>query len=275
MEIRLLKNCMKQRNKPRLSIFIPTFDRATHLRELLITLEELASDYVMSGIVRIDVLDNFSQDETPLICQEFLRRGLLARVVRRDKNIGPDENIIAGFCEAEGDYIWGLCDDDLPKENSFTAIMQAIENHPSCNVLHLNRRIIDFSGREIRAFAYPPHESFLDSASSIRCLGIELLTLSSMIFQRFNIDDGDCLYWTRKYGSGNYIAPLTLALDNLSRGGGCWLTSKPLIDYREGYTKDGWRHRWREISSFSKKVMAEFLDSQQNLAKHAFQRAQD
>lgn len=107
---------------PVLTIAIPTYNRARHLRE---TLEQLVVQ--VEGLpAEIVVLDNCSPDHTPEIVTRF---GGRVRHVRHPTNIGSDLNMISCLTAGSGKYVWILCDDDLPVSDAVSSILMAIEAH--------------------------------------------------------------------------------------------------------------------------------------------------
>ena len=92
-------------NDPLVTIAIPTFNRASWLRDCVRA--ALAQSYQRLEVV---VSDNASTDETAAVLDEFSDRRL--RVVRQRENIGPTPNWNACLAQAKGDYIVFLPDDD-------------------------------------------------------------------------------------------------------------------------------------------------------------------
>jgi glycosyltransferase involved in cell wall biosynthesis len=93
-----------------LTIAIPTYNRAWCLRELL---PLLADELKNQPCVELIISDNASPDETPLVIQDFVARGLRVRYIRNPRNIGPDANFLQCFEQARGKYVWIFSDDDL------------------------------------------------------------------------------------------------------------------------------------------------------------------
>lgn len=96
--------------KPSLTIAIPTYNRAGCLKELLASLNDQLKD---EPLVELIISDNDSPDETSLVVQNFVDRGLRVRYIRNPENIGPDANFLQCFEQARGKYVWIFSDDDL------------------------------------------------------------------------------------------------------------------------------------------------------------------
>jgi abequosyltransferase len=106
--------------KPLLTIAIPTYNRAGCLKELLSVLADQ-----LKGEPRVELIisDNASPDETPLVVQEFVARGLRVRYIRNAENIGSDANFLQCFEQARGKYVWLFSDDDLIVPGGLAKIM--------------------------------------------------------------------------------------------------------------------------------------------------------
>ncbi|HEV3305049.1 MAG TPA: glycosyltransferase family 2 protein [Candidatus Sulfotelmatobacter sp.] len=100
----------RETTKPLLTIAIPTYNRAWCMRELLPVLADELKD---EPRVELIISDNASRDETPLVVQDFVARGLTVRYIRNPQNIGADANFLQCFEQARGKYVWIFSDDDL------------------------------------------------------------------------------------------------------------------------------------------------------------------
>lgn len=105
--------------EPILTIAIPSYRRARHLRE---TLEKLVPQ--LDERSECVVLDNASPDTTPEVVASF---GGKVVHLRHPENIGSDRNMIACLTAGRGRYVWILCDDDLPVSDAVETILRGIE----------------------------------------------------------------------------------------------------------------------------------------------------
>jgi abequosyltransferase len=119
--------------QPLLTLAMPTYNRASFLREmlevLLPQLNELAAAG-RAGDVELLVSDNAATDNTPEItawlAAELQGSGIRLRVVRQPENIGPDRNFVYCFRQAEGRYFWLFGDDDIIRPGSLRVILDAL-----------------------------------------------------------------------------------------------------------------------------------------------------
>jgi glycosyltransferase involved in cell wall biosynthesis len=96
--------------EPLLTIAIPTYNRASCLKELL---SVFADQLENESRVELIISDNASADETPSVVQDFVGRGLRVRYIRNAQNVGADANFLQCFELARGKYVWLFSDDDL------------------------------------------------------------------------------------------------------------------------------------------------------------------
>jgi len=94
---------------PRVSIVIPTYDRAAYLPR---TLASAAAQTCRD--VEVIVCDNASADATPALVEAFRRDhpDLPLRYIRHAANIGPVRNWFSGIAAAEGEFTKILFSDD-------------------------------------------------------------------------------------------------------------------------------------------------------------------
>src|SRR5579863_1226934 len=111
--------------KPLLTIAIPTYNRASFLRELLAV---LATELKDEPRVELIVSDNASPDETPSVVQDFIARGLRVGYIRNVQNIGADANFLQCFERARGKYVWIFSDDDLILSGGVAKILSYCED---------------------------------------------------------------------------------------------------------------------------------------------------
>ena len=106
----------------KLSICIPTYNRAKYLKQCL--------DYLLPQVKEIDdvevvIIDNFSSDNTESICREHLVKNV--RYFRNAQNLGYAGNQIKCIEYANGKYIAILCDDDVYTDGIIKKILSVIE----------------------------------------------------------------------------------------------------------------------------------------------------
>ena len=107
-----------------LTIAIPTFNRANCL-DLCLSQFSLQLNGCESE-VDIIVSDNCSTDETQDIVARYLAIHSNIRYIKNSINIGPDENFIQCFKEANSKYVLIFGDDDVMHEHALNYILNII-----------------------------------------------------------------------------------------------------------------------------------------------------
>jgi abequosyltransferase len=115
-----------KKNKPILTIAIPTFNRAYYLSE---TLKQLYVELNFCKNYDIEILisDNASSDNTKAIVR-FYEKKINLRCISNSKNIGPDKNFAQCFNEAKGHYVLLLGDDDIFIDGALLKLLKILED---------------------------------------------------------------------------------------------------------------------------------------------------
>ncbi|MGK6316178.1 glycosyltransferase family 2 protein [Neorhizobium sp. DT-125] len=102
-------------NSIKLSICIPTYNRAKYLRDCL---ERCLRDFNFDFPFEIVISDNASTDDTGEVVREFIDRGAPIRYFKGVENVGMIPNMNSAFRLGRGEYLLYLADDDrlIPEE---------------------------------------------------------------------------------------------------------------------------------------------------------------
>lgn len=119
----------------KLSICIPTYNRAAHLANCLnsIILCNSQSDFKF----QVCISDNSSTDGT----EEIVRRAQAAIDIKYHKNetnLGMTGNFLNVVSMADGDFVWMIGDDDLLIPNAIAELYRLIESHPGVDFFYVN-----------------------------------------------------------------------------------------------------------------------------------------
>ena len=112
----------------RLSICIPTFNRAGYLNDVL---NDLFAQEVDLGPFEVIVGDNASPDDTPLILRQWAQRRPEVRYVRQTENVGAYGNLLTAYRLARGRYSVYLADDDRLNLAAVRAYMDCLDANPN------------------------------------------------------------------------------------------------------------------------------------------------
>ncbi|WP_197057706.1 glycosyltransferase family 2 protein [Sphingomonas sp. Ant H11] len=121
----------------RLSICIPTYNRAVELRPLLDTIVAQTGH----GLdVEIVISDNASTDNTPAVVAEYAAVGVNIVYSRLEQNRGFDRNILNAVASATGDFCWLFGSDDIFEASAFARIERVVATHPTLTGISVGSR---------------------------------------------------------------------------------------------------------------------------------------
>lgn len=138
---------MTQSGKLKLSICIPTFNRARFIGEALESIIAQASNEC-----EIVVCDNASTDHTQQVVSEYARRFDRLRYIKQDANMGFDRNCDYAVESARGEYCWLFSDDDIMKPGAIATVLEALRQEFSLVLVNGEHRDVTMSNLRIRSF---------------------------------------------------------------------------------------------------------------------------
>jgi abequosyltransferase len=117
------ESSQRRAGQPRISLTIPTWNRAPFLAELLESVMPQRGD---AEDVELLISDNGSTDETAAVVRGFEARGLRCRYVRNATNVGADGNFLQCLNLARGQYVWVMGDDDVLLPGALPALLSLL-----------------------------------------------------------------------------------------------------------------------------------------------------
>ena len=114
--------------KPKLSICIPTYNRAIYLKK---SLSNLVSIETFPFEWEIIISDNCSTDETPRAVAEYKEKCGRIRYLRQTRNVGAENNFNSVLRMATGDYSLYLADDDMLIPDAVVSVVRYMEQNPN------------------------------------------------------------------------------------------------------------------------------------------------
>lgn len=181
---------------PRLSICIPTFNRAKFLSELLDSIAaEIASAPPHCRDVEICISDNASTDDTSSAVRvwQHAHPSVPLTLQVQPVNGGPDRNYLAAAALATGQYIWFMGSDDIVSPGALHKVFAAIDESPELILGARTNCTFDmqpqyhcgwFSSADRRVFDLRRPEDLHDYLSQATSLGALFSYLSSVIVRR-------------------------------------------------------------------------------------------
>lgn len=173
----------------KLSICIPTYNRARFLEETLVAFLPLLGEDV-----QIVISDNASIDDTEVVVQSFRLQFPQVIYHRWPENMGADRNYLKVVEMAEGEYCWLFGSDDLPTFDSIGFIREAMAT--GCDIALFNCMWCDFYMRPFRRvhalnhgvgptfFRISGPESLDAYLGQVRCVAGFFSYLSVILFRR-------------------------------------------------------------------------------------------
>ena len=107
----------------RLSFCIPTYNRASYLRETLGYIIDQADDSI-----EIVISDNASSDNTEEVVKEAKLRFPNITYFRWPENMGADRNYLKTVELARGDYCWFMGSDDGIKKGALKKVLEELKD---------------------------------------------------------------------------------------------------------------------------------------------------
>lgn len=119
----------------KLSICIPTYNRADHLANCLHSIISNRSRLKLD--FQVCVSDNASTDHTAQVVQDA-QKELAITYQRNPANIGLAGNFLKVVELAEGEFVWLLGDDDLLLPDALERLLGMINAHPDVDYFYVN-----------------------------------------------------------------------------------------------------------------------------------------
>lgn len=134
----------------KVSICIPTYNRATHLANCL---QSIISNKSISKIdFQVCVSDNCSTDET----EDVVRRAqenIIIKYRKNPKNLGIPKNFLNVVEMADGEFVWLIGDDDLLLPCALEELADLIDRHQDVDFFYINS--FHLSTRYVSSFVQP------------------------------------------------------------------------------------------------------------------------
>jgi glycosyltransferase involved in cell wall biosynthesis len=167
---------------PKISILIPTYNRAVFLKETLESIVMQAEE----GLECI-ISDNASNDATEEVVRSFQARFPFMKYFRNDHNLGAGRNILKCLSYAGGDYVWLFSDDDRMSAGAVKTVRSVLSRYQDLALVFVNHCVKDrdlknvIDPRSIRRFK---DELFVTGNDCLKTIGFHLSFMSSLVFQR-------------------------------------------------------------------------------------------
>jgi glycosyltransferase involved in cell wall biosynthesis len=123
----------------KLTIAIPTFERAGCLLLLLASIQQDLVG-IATDVVEVMVIDNASQDDTPILVNAMRKMMPHLRCGRQPSNVGLEVNIATCIQHGIGEFLWIMGDDDTIDAGTIRKVLETIDHNPDVDFIGLNYR---------------------------------------------------------------------------------------------------------------------------------------
>ncbi|MCL5260772.1 MAG: glycosyltransferase family 2 protein [Gammaproteobacteria bacterium] len=171
----------------RLSITIPTYNRADCLSELLDSIiEQIQQDFP----VEICISDNASTDNTAEIVQAYQKQYPHIVYSVAPINQGFDRNLLRVVAMASGDYCWLMGSDDKIEDGALAYLAQILNQYDELTGISVNTQIYaknllkQLPGNIVPASKFTQDQLLHDSGATFVALGAYFGYLSGQIVKR-------------------------------------------------------------------------------------------
>lgn len=124
----------------KLSICIPTYNRAKHLANCLNSIIQCKLNSNLQ--FQVCVSDNHSTDETESVVRAAQSK-IEIKYCKNSSNLGIPKNFLNVVSMAEGDFVWLIGDDDLLMPNAVEELYKLIDGHPKVDFFYVNSFHLD------------------------------------------------------------------------------------------------------------------------------------
>ncbi len=223
-----------QRAAPRLTIGIPTYNRAPKLARALESFVAQIERDGLSDRVDIVVSDNASTDDTPAVCARFAgREGARVRALRQAENLGFNGNVWALYRACEAGHLWTFADDDLPFDGAVAKVLAAVESEDPDVLLF---SFVQPPGSRVRTFDLPDAVTTTTEPSACARFVCQMPKISMYVYRRAELSDASVrLIEAQVLESGFAYVSLALSILDDASAPRVTVIAEPLATCDDGY----------------------------------------
>lgn len=119
----------------KLSVCIPTYNRASHLKNCLQSIISIQSKSNFD--FQICISDNCSTDETEKVVL-WAKKQMPIKYKKNNCNIGMTRNFLSVVEMADNEFVWMIGDDDLVLPHAFSRISSLLDKNTSVDYFYIN-----------------------------------------------------------------------------------------------------------------------------------------
>lgn len=179
----------------KISICIPTYNRAERLEDLLAQLCPMVVSCSQPSVVQVCVSDNGSVDDTAKVLNGYKKQYSFLKTHRNQQNLGFGRNLWTVAHMAEGEYIYFTGDDDTFAQNGLEILLQACTDQDSGLILfssHPTRRSLARGFSQGQSAPIDSLENYIESLGIFYASFIGNLCFKRAVFLE-NCDIGEAV----------------------------------------------------------------------------------
>jgi glycosyltransferase involved in cell wall biosynthesis len=172
-------------SSPRLSICIPTYNRAEHLRECIESIFASIRAADAEAETELVISDNASPDHTKAVVEELIVAGYPIKYQRQQTNIGPHLNFRVVAELGTGQFVWVFGDDDKVEPAAVGRVLAEIKE--GADAVICNGAVYDPTFKKLinpRFVKLSVNRTFRDPDEVLASVGVHLGWISGIIMDR-------------------------------------------------------------------------------------------
>ena len=134
----------------KISICVPTYNRATHLVNCLQSI--IANKSASKTDFQICVSDNGSTDATETVVR-LAQEKMLIKYRKNPSNLGALQNFLNAVEMADGEFVWLVGDDDFLLPDTINRLLHLLQQHPEVDYFYINS--FHLNAQEVFSFPQP------------------------------------------------------------------------------------------------------------------------
>lgn len=216
------KQIQNRSSGPRVSIGLPVFNGANYLPAALDSL--LAQTYPDFEII---ISDNASTDETPAICEAYVKHDSRIRFHRQPKNVGAARNYNRTFELASGEYFKWHAHDDVCAPTFLEHCVAELDANPDAVLSFSKTRFIDGQGHFLYDYEHPMDLGIANRYERF----LQFVQAGHIVVEAFGVIRAEVLRKTRLIAS--YVGSDLVLLGELALRGSFIVVPQYLFFHRE------------------------------------------
>jgi glycosyltransferase involved in cell wall biosynthesis len=161
---------------PKVSIILPTHNGSKWISGAINSvINQSFSDW------ELIIIDDCSDDDTDNIIKYFSEKYARIRHLRNEKNIGLSKSLNKGICNARGEFIARIDDDDVwICADKLARQVNFLNENPKCVLVGTNMIAIDEGGNEVGHYSFPVSDAEIRN----KFLSVNCFAHSSVMFRK-------------------------------------------------------------------------------------------